>query len=53
MAVEENLRITINFHEKQSLPVITWNKKHLSKPVVTITYTLDKRLFAVVTSKGL
>ena len=34
---------------KQCLPVITWNKKHLSKQIVKITYAL----FAVVNFEGL
>ena len=43
MAVGKNLRVTINFYRKQNLPVITQNNKHLSKQVVAITYTLEKR----------
>ena len=34
---------------KQCLPVITWNKKHLSKQTVKITYAL----FAVVNFEDL
>ena len=33
--------------------VITWNKKHLLKQLATITYTLEKRFFAVATFEGL
>ena len=47
MAVENNLRFTKNFYFKHCLPVIKSNKKHLSKHVATITYTLEKRFFAV------
>ena len=40
MVVEEDNRASIKFYKKQCLPVITWNKKHLLKQVVAITYTL-------------
>ena len=53
MVVEEIPMVTINFHKKQCLPVITWNKKHLSKQFVTITYTREKKFFAVASFKGL
>ena len=36
MVAEENFWVT-NFYEKQCLPVVTRNKKHLSEQVVTIT----------------
>ena len=37
----------------KKLPVITWNKKYLSKQVVTKTYTLkEKFFFAVATFEG-
>ena len=50
----KSLRVTISFHEKESLSVITWNKKHFWKEVVPITYTLEKRgFFAAATFKGL
>ena len=32
---------------------MTWNKKHLSKPVVSTLYTLWKNVFAAATFKGL
>ena len=32
---------------KNCLPVVTWNKKHLSKQIAPITYTHEKNLFAV------
>ena len=47
MAVEKNLRVTIDFYQKDCLPVVTWNKNNLSKQIVPITYTLEKRFFAV------
>ena len=37
----------------QCLPVSTWNKKYLWKQIVIITYTLEKKLFAVATFEGL
>ena len=40
-------------YEKQCLPLITWNKKHLSKQIVTIAYTLKKKFSAVATFEGL
>ena len=45
-------RVTINFYEEQCLPVIKQNKKHSSKQVLVITYTLEKRVFATATFKG-
>ena len=50
MAVEKKQtnRIPINFCKKDCLPVITKNKKHSSKQVVPITYTLEKKIFAAV-----
>ena len=47
MVVEKNLSVMANIYKKQSLPVIIWNKKYLSKHVVPETYTLEKRFFAV------
>ena len=35
--------------KKECLPVITQSKKHSSKQVVSITYTLEKRVFAAAT----
>ena len=40
------LRVTISFYKKQCLPVITWNKKHSSNQVMSITYTLEKKFFS-------
>ena len=40
--------------KKQCLPFITWNKKHLSNKVMSITYTLEKikKFFAGATFEG-
>ena len=35
------------------MPLIKWNKKHSSKQVVPITYTLEKSFFATATFEGL
>ena len=32
----------MNFYEKLCVPVITWNKKHLSKQAVPITYAFGR-----------
>ena len=40
-------------YEKQWLLVLIWNKKHSSKQVVPITYTLEKKFFAAATFEGL
>ena len=37
MVVKENPSVKTNFYKKQCLPVIAWNKRHLSKQVVTVT----------------
>ena len=52
MAVEQTSRCQYTF-KKQCLPVITWNKKYLSKHVVTIAYTLEKKFFAVAIYEAL
>ena len=49
MVVEKNLRVMADIYKRQCIPIITWNKKYLSKQVVPITYTLEKRFFAVPT----
>ena len=36
----------INFYEK-TVPVVTWNKKQLSKQIAPMTYTREKSFFAV------
>ena len=33
--------------------VITWNKKHLSKQFISMTYILKKNFYAAATFKGL
>ena len=32
---------------------MAWNKKHSSKQVASMTYTLDKNIFAAATFEGL
>ena len=49
----ENFTVTISFYEKQWLLVLTWNKIHLSKQVVSIIYTLEKTFLAAATFEGL
>ena len=49
MTVGKAIKVTINFYKKQNLLVITWNKKYLSKQVMSITYTLEKTLLAAAT----
>ena len=44
MEVKKSLRVTKNFNEK-CRALITWSKKHSSKQVVPITYTLEKKSF--------
>ena len=46
MSSQDRLKITTDSYEKKCLLVITKNKKHSSKQVVPITYTLEKRVFA-------
>ena len=53
MTVKNNLTVRINLFEKQCHPVITWNKKHSLKQVISITYTLEKRVSSVATFEGL
>ena len=53
MAVGKVLRVIINVYKKQCLAVITWKKNHSSKQAVSITYTLEKKVFAAVTFEGL
>ena len=49
IAVEETSGYRETFIKRQCLPVTTWNKKELSKQVVTIAYILEKTFFAVST----
>ena len=54
MAVVKRFVATINFYKKLCLPVITWNRKHLSKQVLPITCNMEKMVFAVTaTYEGL
>ena len=53
MAVGKAFRVMKNFYKKQCLPVITWNKKHSLKKVISITYTPEKMFFAAATFEGL
>ena len=50
---ENDLKVMINYYEKECLLVITKNKKRLSQQVVPITFTLEKRVFAAITFRGL
>ena len=47
MAVEKNLRVTINFYKKHCLLVITWNKHNLLEQLVTMIWTLEKIFFNI------
>ena len=49
MAVTPNLWVMISLYKKECLPVITRNKKHSSKQVVSMIYTLGKDFFATAT----
>ena len=49
MAVTPNFWVTISLYKKECLPVITRNKKHSSKQVVSMIYTLGKDFFATAT----
>ena len=51
--LEKSLRLMVNFYKKQCPQVITWTIKYLSKPVISITYTLEKKFFAAATFEGL
>ena len=41
----KNLKVTTSFQKKQHLPLITWDKKHLSTQVASIKYTLENKFF--------
>ena len=43
----------IKIYKNLCLPVITWNKKHLSKLVVPLTYAQEKKFFEDATFNGL
>ena len=49
---KKTLRVSINFYKK-CLPIITWNKKHLSKQIEPTMHTLQKTFFAVLIFEGL
>ena len=53
MAITLNLWVTISLHRKECFPVITQNKKHSLKQVVSIIYTIKKDFFATGTFQGL
>ena len=53
MAVAPNLWVTLLPVEVKFLPVITWNKKHSPKQVLSIKYTIVNKFFAAATFKGL
>ena len=53
MVVGKALRITIIFHKKQCLPLITRKKKHSLKQTVSVPCTLEKKVFAAATFEGL
>ena len=42
----------MSLYKKECLPVITRNKKHSSKQVVSMIYTLGKDFFATATFQG-
>ena len=42
----------MNFYEKLCVPVITWNKKHLSKQAVPITYAFGRRFLQLLLLKS-
>ena len=52
MTVTPNFWVTISLYKKECLPVITRNKKHSSKQVVSMIYTLAKDFFATATFQG-
>ena len=52
MAVTPNFWVTISLYKKECLPVITQNKKHSSKQVVSMIYTFGKDFFATATFQG-
>ena len=53
MMVTPNFLVMISLYKKECLPVITRNKKHSSKQVVFMMYTLGKDFFATATFQGL
>ena len=53
MVVTSNFWVTISLYKKECLPVIAGNKKHSSKQVVSMMYTLGKDFFAAAAFQGL
>ena len=53
MAVEKTLTVRESSFEKDPLKILTWNKKHSSKQVAPINYTLEKNFFAAIIFDGL
>ena len=53
MTLEQTSKYRQTFRKEQCLPVATWIKKHISKQILTVTYTLEKTFFAVPTFEGL
>ena len=49
---QQNGGCTKPLADAKFLPLTTWNKKHSSKQVVSITYALVKDVFAAATFKG-
>ena len=52
LAAQKDLKVTINFYKKLCLPAKTCNKKHLSKQVLPIPYTLEKKSLDVDAYEG-
>ena len=46
LSIHNNLKVTTNYYEKKFLLVMTKNKRNSSKPLVPITYRLEKGIFA-------
>ena len=53
VAVTPNSWVTTSLYKKDCLPVITRNKKHLSKQLVFMIYALVNDFFATATFQGL
>ena len=49
MAVTANFWVNLSLYKKECLPIITRNKKHSSKEVVSMIHTLWKGFFATAT----
>ena len=49
----KNAQVTTKFYKKRCLPVITCNRKHTSKQIASVKYTLEKSFFAAATFEGL